>query len=119
MQAPAACNTRTPSRFCCGSTSLNLRCLQLKDSVNLGGFMTDDALLAQLPQRLPQLQRIELERCRNLGLLPLARLVGSKAAGKVVVRSWKHVTSLGGVSEQTCLALELGSGGAVQVEYCW
>jgi hypothetical protein len=97
----------------------NLRCLQLKDSVNLGGFMTDDALLAQLPQKLPQLQCIQLDRCRNLGLLPLAKLVGSRAAGRVLVRSWKHVSSFQGVGEQTCLALELSSGGAVQVEYCW
>lgn len=81
--------------------------------------MCDAALLELLPQKLPLLQCIELEHCRNLGLLQLAQLVGSRAAGKVMVRACQQVTSCQGVSEQTCLALELSSAGAVQVEYCW
>jgi hypothetical protein len=121
MPSPGPCCLQytSPESHLLWQHQSNLRCLQLKDFADLGGFMADDALLALLPQKLPQLQCVELERCRDLGLLPLAKLVGSRAAGRVVVRSWKHVTSCEGVSEQTCTALGLSSGGAVQVEYCW
>lgn len=86
-----------------------VRSLCVRGSAQLGGFLMHAHLLQLLPQKLPQLQRVELVGCDDLLLQQLEALASGGACCSILVQRCS-------VTDRDCAVVEQVTGVTVDYE---